>query len=243
MGAMTSKAPSYATHSSEVDASRVPDILAFLGTPVGDALNAQILSNGRAKVIRTLSNVIEGDLAYSGNMVGIVTDIVEDSDPAMVGIEVTFHTPYMQEANASSVSDKVVVFNIVDNEEGSNLGGEKTYFKDSMTGRQVAFLKVDKGISPDFSTLAAATGTAGDDGIDTDTITLTLKDDLGETIPYGGHEVVFSVDSETAVLGTVTDVGDGTYTVTVANTVAETVVVSASVNGIAITATDEVEFS
>ncbi|MFO7858809.1 MAG: Ig-like domain-containing protein [Ectothiorhodospiraceae bacterium] len=75
------------------------------------------------------------------------------------------------------------------------------------------------------------------DGEDASMIVVRLKDANGNDLPTGGEQVEVNVTGS-AEVSAVTDYGDGTYSATVTNNVAETVEVSASVNGQSITASD-----
>ena len=80
------------------------------------------------------------------------------------------------------------------------------------------------------------------DGIYQRNITVQVKDSLDDNITVGGDTVLLSTTGS-AILSSVTDNGNGTYSATVSNTVEETVAISATFNGEPISDTATVSFS
>ena len=79
------------------------------------------------------------------------------------------------------------------------------------------------------------------DGSTTSTVTVTLADANGNLLSASGGTVVLS-STGSATIGAVTDNGNGTYTATVTNTVAESVTISGTLDGANITDTATITF-
>ncbi|MBL4763533.1 MAG: hypothetical protein JKY93_12655, partial [Gammaproteobacteria bacterium] len=92
------------------------------------------------------------------------------------------------------------------------------------------------------STISASPTSVSTDGGATSTITIQIKDSQGNNISTGGQTVVLN-DDGSAAISAVIDNGDGTYTATVSNSLAETITVSGTVDGNPITDTDNVTFT
>lgn len=80
------------------------------------------------------------------------------------------------------------------------------------------------------------------DGTETATITITLIDTEDNAFTSSNGTVTLS-STGTTIISDVTDKNDGTYTATATNTTAETVTISGSLDGVAITDTAEIEFT
>ena len=91
------------------------------------------------------------------------------------------------------------------------------------------------------STLAVSTTTVTTDSSTTATITVQVKDAQGNNVTSGGSAVVISSNGS-ASIGSILDNGDGTYTATISNTLAEAISISATVDGSTITETPAVTF-
>ena len=91
------------------------------------------------------------------------------------------------------------------------------------------------------TTLVAAPTSVVADGSTTSSVTVTLADASGNLLTASGGTVALS-STGSATIGAVTDNGDGTYTATVTNTVAESVTISGTLDGAAITDTATVTF-
>ncbi len=81
------------------------------------------------------------------------------------------------------------------------------------------------------------------DGTATSTVTVTLADANGNLLTAGGATVVLTTTGSATQVGLVNDEGDGTYTATFSNTVAETVTITGTVNGQAILDDATIEFT
>ena len=80
------------------------------------------------------------------------------------------------------------------------------------------------------ASIVTATSPIEADGTATSTITVQLVDTDGQPLTASGGTVVLSTTGD-AVLSAVVDNGDGTYTATATNATAETVTISATING------------
>ena len=87
------------------------------------------------------------------------------------------------------------------------------------------------GVAATGTEISTADGTATANNTDTETITVQLKNNVGDDLAYENVEVTFSVTGN-AVLSSATATTDanGTATVTITNTIAEVVDVTATVN-------------
>ncbi|MBL4638042.1 MAG: hypothetical protein JKY76_01640, partial [Proteobacteria bacterium] len=94
---------------------------------------------------------------------------------------------------------------------------------------------------PTLSTITAATGTETADGT-TVLVTLQAIDANGNLATSGGEAVTMSV-SGNASISVVSDVGNGTYTATVSNLVAESVIINGTTNTFAVTDTAVITFT
>ena len=91
------------------------------------------------------------------------------------------------------------------------------------------------------TTLVAAPTSVVADGATTSSVTVTLADANGNLLTASGGTVALS-STGSATIGAVTDNGNGTYTATVTNTVAESVTISGTLDGAAITDTATITF-
>ena len=91
------------------------------------------------------------------------------------------------------------------------------------------------------TTVVAAPTSVVADGSTTSTVTVTLADANGNLLSASGGTVVLS-STGSATIGAVTDNGNGTYTATVTNTVAESVTISGTLDGANITDTATITF-
>lgn len=87
---------------------------------------------------------------------------------------------------------------------------------------------------------AIATGIV--DGTSTSTVTVQLADTDGNLMKVSGGTVVLT-STGSASISEVTDNGDGTYTATVTDTVEETITISGTLDGVAITDTEDITFN
>jgi len=92
------------------------------------------------------------------------------------------------------------------------------------------------------TTISSSPVSVAADGISTSTITVQAKDINGNNLISSGGAVLLSVTGS-ASISSVTDNNNGTYTATVSDPVIETVTISGSIAGNAITATDDVIFT
>lgn len=92
------------------------------------------------------------------------------------------------------------------------------------------------------NTTLSATAASHSDGVSTATVTVQLADADGNLLSTSGGTVVLTVTGS-AEISDVTDNGDGTYTATVTGEVEETVTVSGTLDGEAITSTVDITFN
>ncbi len=97
------------------------------------------------------------------------------------------------------------------------------------------------GVSSASSIVSAAPTSVDADGTSQATVTVTLNDNNGSAVTNQGDVVEITTNGSAAV-SAVTNNGDGTYTATLTNSVAQTVVVTASVSGSPIDQTATVTF-
>ena len=90
--------------------------------------------------------------------------------------------------------------------------------------------------------MSVSTATVAADGTSTSTITIQAKDLLGNNITTGG-ETVALLQTGSALISTVTDNNDGTYTAIITNTTAETVTISGTIAGSSLGNTQSVTFT
>ena len=120
----------------------------------------------------------------------------------------------------------------------------------TVTGTVDATALTDSAIVTFTSGLASVTQTTISEssaivianGITAATITVQTKDPLGNNLTVGGAMIMLAT-SGSAALSLVTDNGDGTYTATITNTSLETVVVSGTLDGVAIIDTSSIAFT
>lgn len=142
MGAMSPKFNSLTVHAAQVQASMLASVIPLMNTPA-DGMNANIYGDVRTKVI-PFAEVAVGDKAYAGNIFGTVTAILNDGeDPAVNNrIQVTYETKFMQTPNADSVSDRIVEYSFIDNDEADADGTTKIENPNALSGLGVIFVRV-----------------------------------------------------------------------------------------------------
>ena len=116
-----------------------------------------------------------------------------------------------------------------------------TYADQGAISSSLSFAEPDP-VDLGTSTIVASPTTVVADGITTSTITVQAKNSASTNLSRSvGPLVLFSTGS--AIVSTVTDNNDGTYSATVTNTVVETGTISGSLDGSAITDTADVIFT
>ncbi|GAB5408506.1 MAG: hypothetical protein BalsKO_08710 [Balneolaceae bacterium] len=112
----------------------------------------------------------------------------------------------------------------------------------SETGTSNTFDVTPGAASAATSTISASPSVILNDGFSTSIITVQLKDSEGNNRTIGGETVVLSVTDGS--LGSITDNGDGTYTATLTSSVvAGTATITGTLDAVAITDDEEVEFA
>ena len=107
---------------------------------------------------------------------------------------------------------------------------------DAITSGNPAVVFTPGAADPAMTTITAAPTTANVGS--SSTITVQAEDQYGNDLTTGSDTVLLNTDHGS--LGAVTDNGDGTYTATLSDTLAETDTVSGTINGDAITSGDAV---
>ena len=92
------------------------------------------------------------------------------------------------------------------------------------------------------TTISVSSATVTADGSSSSTITVQVVDVNGNNLISGGDSIVLSTTGS-AVISSVSDNGNGTYTATITNTVAEAITISGTIGGNAITDTEGVTFT
>jgi beta-glucanase (GH16 family) len=98
-------------------------------------------------------------------------------------------------------------------------------------------------VSATNTTIDAAPASVVADGLSSSTITVQAKDSSGNNITVSAGTVTLASLSGTAVISAVNDIGNGAYTATVTNTVAEVVTITGTIAGDAITDNAVVTFT
>ncbi len=97
-------------------------------------------------------------------------------------------------------------------------------------------------VSGDNTSISSSPATVTADGISTSTITVQARDDTNTAYTTGGNSVVLS-ENGNAIISTITDAGNGTYSATITNTTAELITISGTISSIGITDTATVNFT
>ncbi|MFS4449531.1 malectin domain-containing carbohydrate-binding protein [Maribacter sp. 2307UL18-2] len=105
----------------------------------------------------------------------------------------------------------------------------------------VVVVEVPEADPTNANTTIEATPTAVANGTDASAITVTLADTKGNRFTTSGGAVVLSTTG-LANISAVTDNSDGTYSATITNTAVETITLSGTLSGTAMTDTAEVTF-
>lgn len=119
-------------------------------------------------------------------------------------------------------------------------GGENFLFaliENDMGGTPFQVVQLAEASASETLITTAATATAGGPGA---LVTVQARDSSGNNLAIGGSLVTLTASSGSVT--SVTDNADGTYTATVTDAVAETVTLSGTINGEAITDTAEIIF-
>ena len=109
-----------------------------------------------------------------------------------------------------------------------------TFNGSALTSTALNITLVSGGISAPNSTIAVDQSSITANGTSTATVTVSLRDANGNVVGTGGETVVITVTGGT-LLGSVVDVGNGTYSQVIkSTTLAQTVSLTATVGGIAV---------
>jgi len=147
---------------------------------------------------------------------GIVT-LVEDSASAILSA-VTNHNDGTYSATISNtVAEDVVI-------SGSIAGNNIT------SGNQSLTFIAGNTVSNTTTTITVSQTSVTADGSAFSLITVQAKDDFNNNITSGGLSIALT-NNGNAVINLITDLGDGTYTATITNTLAENVQISGTIDG------------
>lgn len=120
---------------------------------------------------------------------------------------------------------------------GGTVGGQ------ALTSSNATINLISGSVSLTNSTITSSTGSILANGVSTTLITVTLRDSLGNQLTTGGQSVVISTSRGT-MIGSVTDVGNGTYTQTLrSSTTSGNAIVSATVGGSPISGSGMIAFT
>jgi len=136
MTAMSTKFNSLTAHAAGVKTSGVGSVVPLLNTPF-DGNIAEWAGDERSQIIKDHADVLVGDIAYAGNNVGVVTQILTADR-----IEVTFEDGAMQTPNASSVAKRVVEYTFVDGANADADGTNVVENPNAISGIGVVFVRV-----------------------------------------------------------------------------------------------------
>jgi len=142
MGASSAKFQDLAAYNALItEGGGVLDVLTTKNTPF-DGHNVLSASDVNFKIINNIDSLEVGHLCYAGNVIGIVTNVLNDGeDPAVNNrVEVTFQTPYIQN-QGSDPTDQVVTYNFVSNDNADADGTEKLVNINKLAGFGVIFIK------------------------------------------------------------------------------------------------------
>jgi len=131
----------------------------------------------------------------------------------------------------STVAGSINIIATVDRDEDGGTTPEEAVTNDSPVS--VSFLA--KPVSAANTTISVSPASITTDGGASSTITVQAKDADGLNITSSAGIVTLAEDSATAILTGVSYIGAGAYTATITNTVAETVTISGTIDGNAIT--------
>ncbi len=227
-------------------------------TDIGDGSYTASISNATAEqttISGTLAAITIIDTAVisfnPGSADSSTTSItVSDSTVTADGIStstITVHTKDSLGNNLSSGGDSIglsssgnaTISAITDNADGSytatisNTAAEIVTITGSLNASQIsddATITFGAGnASAATSTLSLDTLEIVADGLANATITLQTKDAQGNNLTTGGQTVIMLEDGN-AIISTVTDNSDGSYTATVSSRTAESVTISATLN-------------
>ena len=199
-----------------------------------------ITINGRAQVVSVIGFVnLDYALSNDGKPLSDDSKTWSDSDVGTYGCLVIFFCPTTT-ATAGGSSDLWGHTWTDDSFSNGNF-----MLRAKITGIAVGVgLNIDyievkieyESASASTTIISVASPSVSANGFSTTTITAQAKDGIGDDFTDGGSIVALS-STGSAIISSVTDNNDGTYTAEISNTVAETVTISGTINGALITDT------
>ena len=238
-------------------------------TDNGDGTYSATLTNRVAETVKvsaTLNNAAITDTAnvvFTSGDAAVATSTVTATSPVVAdGVSISTVTVQLRDAQGNDLdkSGGTVVVAATGSAQASVVtdNGDGTYSA-TLTNRVAETVKVSATLNNAAITdTANVVFTSGDaavatstvtatspvvaDGVSISTVTVQLRDAQGNDLDKSGGTVVVAATGS-AQASVVTDNGDGTYSATLTNRVAETVKVSATLNNAAITDTANVVFT
>lgn len=144
MGAMSAKFQDLQALNAQIASGQTIAAIQFLGTPNGDGFRGADLSNGRFKIVDDIDDLAVGDLAYAGNQVGYVKEILDDGEASPVNnrVVVEYPTLFKQSAIDTSPTIREVTYNFATNDDAvATDPDEKLNIKEALLSLGVVFLK------------------------------------------------------------------------------------------------------
>lgn len=233
MGTMSSKHADLQALNALIVGGQTLACIQFLGTPIGDGHRLANLSDERYKIVLDVADLRIGDLAYSGNMAGVVTNIFDDgaATPVRNRVEVTYPEQIMQSPDDTTPEPRVIIYNLISNSDADSLNNEeRLMLPNPLLSAGVVFMSNIFVASGVLSIMSVSANVAAANGVDAVTVSVSSIGSDGSPKNQGGDTVVISA-TLSAVVGAVSDNGDGTYSADVTDAVAETSVVTATING------------
>ncbi|OUS31017.1 hypothetical protein A9Q99_04925, partial [Gammaproteobacteria bacterium 45_16_T64] len=223
------------------------ETLTISGTLNGSAITdtaSVTFTVGAASTANTTISVSSASVTADGTSTSTITVQTVDSQGNLLATG--------GDSIALSNNGDGVISTVVDNSDGtytasiSNTTAEAVIVSGDLNSSAIsdtANITFTPGAASTSQTTLAATPTSLlADGATTSTVTVQIKDAQGNNLTSGGHTIVLS-NNGSATIGTVTDVGNGTYTATVVSTTAESITVSGTLNGSNISSTINITFT
>lgn len=199
-------------------------VIQYLGVPTGDGYMPYLIKDGKYSIITDPTTIAVGDIVMSGNLTGIVTELLTSTR-----IIIVFDTRAIQTIGTDPVK-REVSYDYATNT--ADVTDDKKY-PNTLNLRSAGFIFL-RNITPVALDLALSNLqtdlTAGTISVTTIVATVWAVDDNGVVRSAGGDTVVVAKDGGSAVIGTVTDNADGSYDFNITNTIAETTIITATIN-------------
>ncbi|MEW7290753.1 Calx-beta domain-containing protein [Aquimarina sp. 2304DJ70-9] len=227
-----------ATNSSTANIIDDDDIsVTATGTMISAADGAAVANGIETETITVqLKDAVGNDLTGAGINVTF----------AVTGSAVLSSTTAVTDANGtatititSAVAETVDVTATIDDDNDGGTTAEVAILNGSPA--QVLFTS-DAPDPTNANTTIIATGPVPANGTDVSTVTVQLADSNGNLLTTGGETVALNVSGNAVLVSGVTDNGDGTYTATYSNLLVESVTITGTLNGAAISNNATISF-